>query len=64
MHTGVGAAKAPSDDAGGLEAIVRIAKSAWVILVSNLWVDMGLVNGAIGTDKANVTKLEDYLICH
>ena len=52
VHTGAGAAKATSDDAGGLEAIVCIAKSARVMLISNLWVDMGLVNGAIGTVKA------------
>ena len=52
VHTGVGAAKASSDDAGGLEAIICIAKYARVMLISNLWVDMGLVNGAIGTVKA------------
>ena len=52
VYTGVGVAKASSDDVGGLEAIICIAKYARVMLISNLWVDMGLVNGAIGTVKA------------
>ena len=47
---GVDAAKVSP---GGLEAIICIAKSARVMLISNLWVD----NGAIGTVK-------DHLICH
>ena len=52
VHTGVDAAKASPEDAGGLEAIIFIAKSAWVMLISNLWVEVGLVNGAIGIVKA------------
>ena len=51
VYTGVGAAKVSSDDVGGLEAIICIAKYARVMLISNLWVEMGLVNGAIGTVK-------------
>ena len=52
VHTGANTAKASPDDAGGLEAIICIAKSARVMLISNLWVEVGLVNGAIGTVKA------------
>ena len=41
VHTGANASKASSDDAGGLEPVVCLAKGARVMLSSNLlWVDM------------------------
>ena len=52
VHTGPNAAKAPADDAGGLEAVVCLAKSARVMLTNNLWVDVGLIHGAMGTVEA------------
>ena len=52
VHSGPNASKGSFDDAGGLEPIVCLAKGACVMLSSNLLVDMGLVNGAMGTIHA------------
>ena len=46
IHSGLGAS---TDDAGGLEPVICIAHGARVMLTSNLWVDVGLVKGAIVT---------------
>ena len=52
VHSGPNASKGSPDDAGGLQPVVCLAKGARVMSSSNLWVDMGLVNGAMGTVEA------------
>ena len=52
VHSGPGAAKATTDEAGGLEPAICIAHDARVMLTANLWVQEGLVNGAVRTVKA------------
>ena len=57
VHSGHIAAKGTSDDAGGLEPVLYLAHSARVMLISNLWVETGLVNGAMEQLKSFATPL-------
>jgi len=47
MHTGQNASKASSDDAGRLDPVTYLAVTACVMLITNLWVEVGLVNGLL-----------------
>ena len=48
-HSSSLAKKIPSDDMSGLEPMVFLAKGARVMLIMNLWSNVGLCNGATGT---------------
>ena len=48
-HSSDIAKKASSDDMSGLQPTIFLAKGAHVMLTMNLWIDVGLCNGATGT---------------
>ena len=56
LHSKKSATKCSSDDMGGLVPKLQFCIDARVMLTRNLWTDVGLCNGAIGTVKNIIYK--------
>ena len=59
VHSGPNVSKASSEHAGGLDPIVLLHSTYCIMLTANLWVDVGLINDALGT-VASICYREGY----
>ena len=58
VHSGLNASKASSNDGGGLESIICLARNARVMLTSNFWVDHGSCQWCHGNSSSHLLSYQ------